>query len=535
MEGNRGILCKAVGKKEEREMKNRIISVVLLLAICLSVLASCSEYKPPVNTGGQNIKPGETLDNDPTNDFTVSLRLNGEIFIPRIAIDVYWADENDVFVATLNREDGVARVDGLDGDYRVTLSAIPKEYGYNANGYTATNYNRNIVIDIYDVAKVTNTVGEDKNPSSLNDCISISKTGVYSVTVNEPGERVYFEYAPSMNGVYSIESWVSTSEDLINPIAYKYDGSSAYKFNEQLVTELGEVGSFTRNFIHTVRIANENISTGGQVTFTFALTAEPKDGAYPVTYNFAIKRDGGFDSSRQQKQLIPVTDMMEHFDFGAFNSLAGGTLVGAETLFKDENGNPKPGAYVFDDDNYRLWEPEDGGDGVYHVYDPEKYPETDGYGPVLVAYITKACDFVDKSFTEIEYVGNSALTVNGYENYKQFIEGFAALASQSYYCLSDCPCHKPSDVYKACPTGCATCLRDCTQVPADMIGKEGYASRVNADGVAPVTAELADFLQKFAVSQRYFADGDGWAEKGNNPIYAYEDGQWLFACAYYQE
>jgi hypothetical protein len=513
-------------------MKNRIISVILLIALTLSVLASCSEYKPPVGGGGQNIKPGETLDDDPTNDFTVSLRLNGELFIPSISIDVYWADENDVFVAPIG-SDGVARVDGLDGDYRVTLSSIPSTYGYNANGYTATNYERNIVIDVYDLAKVTNSV--DDKPSSLNGCIEISKTGVYSVTISEPGERVYFEYAPEMNGVYTVESWVSTSEDLINPIAYKYDGSTAYKFNEQLVTSLGEVGSFTRNFIHTVRIADENISSAGQVTFTFALTAEPKDGMYPVTYNFAIKRDGGFDSSRRDKTMVPVTDAMEHFDFDAFNGMAGGTLVGAETLFEDEFGNPKPGAYVFDDDKYRLWEAEDGGDGVYHVYDPDKYPETGGYGPILVAYITVACDFVDKAFTEIEYVGNSALTVNGYENHKQFIEGYAALASQGYYCVDDCPCHRPGDTYKACPTGCPNCKRQCTNVPADMIGQAGYASRANADGVVAVTQELAEFLQKFAVSQRYFADGDGWAEKGSNPIYAYEDGQWLFACAYYQD
>ena len=65
-----------------------------------------------------------------------------------------------------------------------------------------------------------------------------------------------------------------------------------------------------------------------------------------------------------------------------------------------------------------------------------------------------------------------------------------------------------------------------------MIGKEGYNAWCNSDGVAPVTAELADFLQKFAISQRYFADGDGWAER-NNGIYAYEDSQWLFACGYY--
>ena len=44
--------------------------------------------------------------------------------------------------------------------------------------------------------------------------------------------------------------------------------------------------------------------------------------------------------------------------------------------------------------------------------------------------------------------------------------------------------------------------------------------------------ELAEFLQKFAITQRYFADGDGWAERSG--IDAYEDSQWLFACGYYE-
>ena len=66
------------------------------------------------------------------------------------------------------------------------------------------------------------------------------------------------------------------------------------------------------------------------------------------------------------------------------------------------------------------------------------------------------------------------------------------------------------------------------------MGKEGYADWCNADGVVPVTEELAEFLQKFAISQRYFADGDGWVETNSRKsIDAYEDSQWLFACGYY--
>ena len=55
-----------------------------------------------------------------------------------------------------------------------------------------------------------------------------------------------------------------------------------------------------------------------------------------------------------------------------------------------------------------------------------------------------------------------------------------------------------------------------------------YAELCNSDGVAPVTAELVEFLQGFAITQRYFADGEGWVESNT------EDSQWLFACGYYK-
>lgn len=59
-----------------------------------------------------------------------------------------------------------------------------------------------------------------------------------------------------------------------------------------------------------------------------------------------------------------------------------------------------------------------------------------------------------------------------------------------------------------------------------------YNRWANSDGVYPVTKEMRDFLQAFAISQRYFADGEGWFETQTG-VYALENEQWLFACGYY--
>ncbi|MBR2929735.1 MAG: hypothetical protein IKC32_00765 [Clostridia bacterium] len=502
----------------------KLVCLALLLSLCLSVVA-CGEYKPPVIPDGDKdpIIGGE-MDDDPTNDFTVTLRLNEQPYKPTLAIDVYWSDGYDIFVARVD-ENGIARIDGLDGDYNVTLSSVPSGYTYDTNGYVATNLDRNITLDLYELNFVTD--GGD----SLGNTKKFTSTGIYSVTITEPGQWVYFEFLPEMNGVYTVESWASITDDEINPRAIEHIGSAAsgYFFDQREVTEVSTVGSFTRNFLYTVNIADDHISSsgGGQASYVFSVTAEAKSGVYPVTFSFAVKRNGGFDLGFGEKVMVDVEADMSRFDFDAFNALAGGEKVGAEVTLTNAQGTYS----VYQDDYYKLWEIDDGGDGVYHVYDEVKYASTGGYGPVLFAYISAACKYIDLAFTEIEYVGNSALTVSTTENYKHFIEGFDALVDGDYYCVDECTCHDGKDGPRACPPGCPTCHRNCRGCPPDMIGKGGYAAWCNGDGVAPVTEELKIFLQKFSISKRYFADGDGIAEKTG--VYAYEDSQWLFACGYY--
>lgn len=506
------------------------LALAVLTLFMLTFLFSCGSYNPALNSdsdsqsGSGAVQPD--MDDDPTNDFTASLRLNGQPYTPLVNINVYWRDGYNIHIAPVD-ESGVARIDGLDGDYQVTLSNVPHGYAYDPNAYKATNDQRNVTIDLYDLNVITG--GGD----GLYESYRMNSTGIYSVTVDQAGDRTYFEFAPQINGTYTVESLVDVHDDGVNPICMAYYGSSSYKYGEHTVTDVGACGSYTRNFIHTVEIADENISSGGgQVTFSFAITAEPKSGVYPVTISFAIKRNGDFDlGGRHKTYMVPQADL-SHFDFTAFDSLAGRTIIGAETLYPGTTDS-----YMFDEDNYKIWKISDGGDGVYHVYDPDLYPSTNGYGPVLVAYISQPCRFLDAAFTAIEAIGNKALTVNGTENYKQFIEGFDAvanIAAGGYYCSTNCPCHNASDPHWACLEGCATCKNTCIPCPAELMGKEGYADWCNADGVVPVTEELAEFLQKFAISQRYFADGDGWVETNSRKsIDAYEDSQWLFACGYY--
>lgn len=194
-------------------------------------------------------------------------------------------------------------------------------------------------------------------------------------------------------------------------------------------------------------------------------------------------------------------------------------------------------------------------DGYYHLYDANKYTVEagydkavqglkgfgNGYGPILYAYITQPCLFLDVSFSQVEYRGNHALTVTSAENYKLFIEGYEALLQDPpgddgpYFCILGCPCRESGRCDGACTDDCDKCNEDCRRIPTHLKGQKGYADYANADGLCPVTEELKQFLQKYATSQLLFRDGNGLCEQFDPRFDAAEGDQWLFACTYYNE
>lgn len=194
-----------------------------------------------------------------------------------------------------------------------------------------------------------------------------------------------------------------------------------------------------------------------------------------------------------------------------------GTLLGAETDYYPE-GSSTP-VLAFRGENYKL----SSVTGVYHKYDAVAYADDPygygaGFGPVLFGKITSATRFIPSALSTIEYAGNKALTIeNGTENYKLFVEGYAAMQA-----MANTPIDSSGQL-TGMPAG----------FPDEYKGVLGYADFVNGNGVVPVTPELMDFFQRFSVSQRLFNDGNGYAETAEPKVDALEEDQWLFACCYY--
>lgn len=507
----------------------KILCFLLASLLAFSFVA-CGTYNGPMVQAGTEQEGGETADptesdsSDEDTAFTVSLMLDGEPFSPAEPINAQWTDGFSFHAATID-ENGEASVEGLDGDYQVTLSSVPDGLTYNPNVYTATNDDRHTVIELYELDKI------GRGGNDLYNCIELVEPGVYQVEITGPEHVVLFEFTPRVNGMYSVESWVDVTANDINPKVDVYHGSSQFKVFAYTLDDGGTASHYTKNFKHEVNVADEGI---GQA-FTFGVRCDSKDGTYPVKVNFVVQLNGGFEMNRNTATImVPEHESIytnEQYAYLEAHPVAG-ELVGLET--------PENGANIFDGDLYGYNEET----GFYH-----KLNEATGKfdGPVIYAYISTACRFYDKAFTVIEDEGNKALTVsNNTENYKLFVEGYASLVGKNYFCVPECPCRSGEDGPNvgqenlnggACKVSdhCQKCHKDCRPCPDEAYGQIGYAD-VAVDGLCPVTQELKDFLQKFSSSQMLFFDGNGFVETHPTiKVQSAEDEQWMFACGYYTE
>ena len=156
--------------------RNSFLFKAVILTLLLMLLVGCGELHEAMGTPSEAITHEETTTDGTdqggveSDEFTVSLMYAGEPYIPKIDMCVRWSDGVSVHEAAFG-EDGVARVTGLDGDYQVTLTELPKNLTYNPNIYVATNDSKHVIIELYKY-KSAKRGGED-----IYKCITIKDLG----------------------------------------------------------------------------------------------------------------------------------------------------------------------------------------------------------------------------------------------------------------------------------------------------------------------------------------------------------------------
>ncbi len=498
----------------------------------------------PGTDGPGDDGPGGDKPEEEGRTFTVSFVLDGETFIPPSPLTVVWTgDQSNGTFGTYKAqtdENGVATVKGLDGDYTITIEDLPSAYTYNPNGNTTSNGNPNKYIEIYEIDYPIST---NRGTNYYEDVIPLSHTGEYRVVVKS-STPTYFQFVPLNSGTYYIESWVSVSDNTVNPIAHYHEGSVAFKNEKPIVVDSGGAeGTYTKNFKYSMNVDASNISATGSVVFCFGIFAELNQGDYPVTIDFILRYENTYQAPTTDREFVLPQELPktgeEHNIWWETHNKYTTAPIDITSRFCAFVRTLSDGKRIFDGSKIRYNEE----DGYYHLYDELSYASTGGYGPIIYARITSPIFLLaapgyeeGTPFTAVENSSPALTLSSGKENYKIFIEGLGPVASAGFLCTSDCPCHK-SDANASsrfCNIGCAGCTSDCTKIPPmTSYQASGYAGFANSDGLCPVTEELKDFLMKYNAKHFLFKDGYGVAEvEGYN---SYEGDQWLFACCYYDK
>lgn len=495
---------------------------IVILAVLLAIaFAGCETTVPPATgdgrpshgttddgtgNGGENKDPDEDggeygpgADGGEENTgyvFTVTIA-NAPGELPE-DLEAIWTKnrKGSTEVYSAKFVDGVATVEGLNGEYRITLSYVPKfdnkEYTYDSNGYYANNLSRDVAITLEKIIAVKQN-DSGHNGADAYRGYEIRDYGTYRTTLNSEKDVVYYHFMIKKNGVYVFTSRVDTVANNINPIIEVWNGIRIGQLNHiQDISTGGTSGSFTKNFRFVANFATENLSS--ETAQVFGIKAKVNNIEFPITVDFTVERTGDYELE----------------DFSGDPVYAKGPF-----LKTTEAGSWQ---YIYKDNSFVK-------DGkTYYVQDESKvvFNKTDRFyhvgtedGPLLFAKLTRCSEMVCSNFKEHCYN-----------------LGFA------WNPLND------GLIYPICP-GPNGGYIDYSYMITSTKGHDGYDKYCNDAGEHPVNQQIKEFLQAYAIKERFFADGEGICEDAElngaasmhtSGLYLQSDenSMWLYNCGYYK-
>lgn len=506
----------------------KIITVVLAVLLLAVFFAGCGEYTPPAGTGGGTVvDPNPGGDPNPPTEpaadgFTAKLtHYDGTSFTSNdydliTRLQAQWTEITDgrpkVYRASFN-EKGVANAGKLDGDFNVTLvltADFQELYTYDPNPapeerrdeLKATNNKKEVSIPLYKI-KDYGRSGEMFIGGENVAYTQMNETGAYKYTFQSREDKHFFFYVPRISGEYSFMTLMDVTADEVNPIVDLHYGIPGHYVNPTPALtqdDGGAEGKYTKNVWMKYRISKDE--TGGSAGMIINLYSESeKPTAYPLTVYFLFERDGEFSRPTTTSVTVPAT---ENFNRTPARPSGTFTFVGEHDPVNDVENT----YHVLDERKVRYNNPATGGDGYYYYLNPETNDFfRDGGGNVSAQYRLYAAITLPVPVLAAGS-GQSSTATLAYGEYAQ--------ANYRYMVGED---GTPKNYLEFIMSGYAVAAR---------LPKNG--------GAYPVTAELQQFLQDLCISQRYFNDGNGWAEGSGSGGPGYnsdEDSQWLFACGVY--
>lgn len=474
----------------------KFLIFLLTIAISVMMVTSCGYYTEAINpitppTGGEETppeeKPGDGIDPELADMFTVSCEINGKPMTGITGKSVEWTGvDGSVYRATFNENNIAvcAQSDQMDGEYTISV-LLGSNYAYKEDDYLASNENKHLVVKVY-YAQNLNVHKWD----NLNSIPTVRPGNIYAANctnlqtnrfdVVQP-DSVYF-YMP--RGCV-LETWCSVIDNTVTPAINAYCANLLSGFvNPSAVVCRGggSSGSFTKNIVVSWELYPELDEANCNL---FGISATTVSGGRNATVYFSVTSadtgDTGNTGDTQyttQRVEVKEKDLLKTFrPAGTFtyNYRATGNILRGELYKLFKVGTTDSAGHE--------------GDGYYHVY----YADSNTYGPTLFAMLTHDNEVFE---TEGSNTGFLYTLISLTQNGKDYSDFFGT-----------------------------------------SLEPKNYALFANSDGAHPVTQELKEFLQDFAIGSSYFSDGEGWAEdrtlNGKVSLRAAEEDQWLFCCGYY--
>ena len=493
-------------------MKKFLVAFLsFVLAFVCVCAAGCGEYNPANNGGNHGNKPGGDDPNRPKVTFTARLTVEGKEYIPQTPMSASWSDGESVFSADFD-ENGVATVEGLDGDYAVSLSGVPQGYTYNPNIYFADNDNKDISIELIKL----NTYFGSGTGWYGGDVVAFTSRGVYRLTFDSAGQEIKCRFTTTENGNYVIESIVDTGPNEYNPRIDVYSGSAVYVPPEPTVTitDGGNSSVYTQNFRYDVSTEGK----GGSAMF--AVKCASRHNIYPAYVDIRIVWASEYDVEVQSYTTVfPKEDFKQTPEYsgstfvyiGDYTHRAGSCTCpnscpcwqGRDCTNEDCTGCT---SIMLSGKNVGYSDPVNGGDGYYHLLNE------DGSISEKILYAKIGTNRLINFFD-----GQVNLKI-GNKNYIYMIRGYSMGTA-------------PDDIGYLGWVGGEDKIPEEDKPYLENLQYKSYVDYVNSDGVYAVTQELKDFLQAFSIRSAYFMDGLGYAESQGMQSTYYD--QWLFGCGYY--
>ncbi len=450
----------------------KFLTLIFSLVCCLCFTGCVSSFVPEGSGSGS---PTQGKPEGNGTPFTVKLVADGEDYIPKDTLSAQWY--NGTSLVTADFENGVASAYGLDGDYQVTLSELPKGYTYNPNVNYATNRKKDITIELLPLMHYFGA-----GTGWGNGACKFSETGTYAVDFTEAGQSVYCTFLPKSNGSYIFESIMDTFTNEVNP-RLEYYGQNTAGWAPATPFEVckdgGVSAAYTRNFKYTGDI------DGDCINFTVRCDSRVD---YPVTVYFTISYASSYSRDPVYEMVIPEQLYDKDGNLNMSPAASGSWIKCGR-----ESGNVN---HLLDGSKFAL-----GDDGYFHYKNGEILTNS-----IVYADLSTFVNVQEQQGPGGTIVVSDNLKVGLYD-YTLFIMGWDGLVKK-YGAASNVP--EKLRKYK------------------DM---KGYADTVVNGKMCAVNEELRAFLKAYSADRHLFFDGLGSAEHaGYNSS---DDDQWLYFCGYY--